>query len=187
MVLADPLCHLKEEALATVKDLSTVRLFTVATLTGHVVRAYGGYPAVVPVTEPAKQISKKLAETGTLFGDPWEISSLRREDYDFVTPTSSTEDVVQANTQPSAVTARGHQYPAAFISIAAGLREHSKGSEKPLAYMHCDVAGACENKAKGGLSLGKANGGQVQSIIATFLGSEFMGLSGKTNGVNGTH
>jgi leucyl aminopeptidase len=37
MVMADPLCYLKELALKEVNP----RLFTMATLTGHVVRAYG--------------------------------------------------------------------------------------------------------------------------------------------------
>lgn len=162
----------------------------------------------MPVTGTANAQAAKIYEAGMLIGDPWEISSIRREDFDvgfavrtafwsfspdppfaipqFVTATSSTEDVVQANTQPSAVTARGHQYPAAFLSIASGLRDHGKGSAKPLAYMHCDVAGSCEDKPKGGLSLGKANGGQVASLVATYLGSEFM-PGAAVNGVNGTH
>jgi leucyl aminopeptidase len=37
MVMADPLCYIKELAL---KELNP-QLFTMATLTGHVIRAYG--------------------------------------------------------------------------------------------------------------------------------------------------
>ncbi|KAI9021962.1 hypothetical protein DFJ74DRAFT_699358 [Hyaloraphidium curvatum] len=185
MVLTDPLAALKEEALATVNP-ATARFFTVATLTGHVVRAYGGYPALVPVTAPAVPIAARISDTGLVLGDPWETSTIRREDYDFIAPTSSTEDVVQANSQPSTLTLRGHQYPAAFLAVASGLRNHGRSSEKPLAFVHCDVAGACEDKPKGGLSLGKANGGPVASFVATFLGQEVL-PAGTANGINGTH
>jgi leucyl aminopeptidase len=37
MVMADPLCYIKELALKEVNP----QLFTMATLTGHVIRAYG--------------------------------------------------------------------------------------------------------------------------------------------------
>ena len=37
MVMADPLCYIKELALKEVNP----HLFTMATLTGHVIRAYG--------------------------------------------------------------------------------------------------------------------------------------------------
>ena len=83
-------------------------------------------------------------------GDPFEISTIRREvsdkaylysnhlphtpisstpvilqDYDFVAPPSEYEDVLQANSLPSSATLRGHQFPAAFHLIASGLNKVS--------------------------------------------------------------
>lgn len=53
---------------------------------------------------PARKagVSSALAAAGHLLGDPSEISSLRREDFDFVAPTSPEWDVKQVNTAPSA-------------------------------------------------------------------------------------
>lgn len=55
------------------------QLFTVATLTGHVGRAYGpGYSAVMD-NGPARRagVAHRLSEHGQEWGDPFEVSTVR--------------------------------------------------------------------------------------------------------------
>ena len=56
-------------------------IFTIATLTGHVIRAYGeAYSAVVPNgPAKAKGVQDLLFKAGENSGEPFEISTLRRE------------------------------------------------------------------------------------------------------------
>jgi len=140
MVMADLLCLAKEKALSSVNP----RLFTVATLTGHAVRAYGEGYSIVMDNGPARKanVHKRLSESGSLIGDPFEVSTVRREDYDFVASKYPTEDVVQCNNLPSTGTARGHQFPAAFLARASGLDRHGLDSTTPIAYSHLDIAGS---------------------------------------------
>lgn len=140
MAMADLLCKAREEALA---DGGPSNLFTVATLTGHVIRAYGlGYSGVMD-NGPAEKmaVSQKIAAGGLKMGDPCEISTVRREDFAFIRTSYSTEDVLQSNNAPSSGTSRGHQYPAAFLAVSSGLDKHGAASAKPLAYTHMDIAG----------------------------------------------
>ncbi len=139
LVLADLLSHLREEA----GDYPNPQLFSVATLTGHAALAKGPYSALVP-NGPARvsQLAEKLWEAGEVYGDPTEISWSRREDYDFVRPRTKADDTLSSNNGPSATTARGHQFPMAFLMIAAGLDQHGNDSEQPLPYVHVDIAGS---------------------------------------------
>lgn len=140
MVMADPLCVMKEKAAGEVNPF----LFTIATLTGHVIRAFGPSYTGVMENGPARQygIAKKLQEAGDISGDPFEISTIRREDYIQHTGKSEYEDVLQAGNNPSAMTNRGHQAPSAFLIMASGLDKHGIDSEKPLRYAHIDIAGS---------------------------------------------
>ncbi|KAL3319050.1 Cytosol aminopeptidase, catalytic domain [Cichlidogyrus casuarinus] len=139
MVMTDLLCEAKEEAL----EVDNPSLFTWATLTGHVGLAYGSYAAVMD-NGPArkKDTSIKLKAASELVSDLAEISTIRREDYDLHRGKSEYEDVLQCNNLPSSRTPRGHQTPAAFMTMASGLNEHGKDSKKPLPYTHVDVATA---------------------------------------------
>lgn len=133
LVLADLLSHLRLQAQTAVNP----QLFSVATLTGHVVRAYGGYPALVENSAAKKQgVAATLAEVGQLWGEPFEVSQLRPEDFDKVADKNGAADVVSSNNGPSSITARGHQYPAAFLIKASGL------AETELAFTHIDIAGS---------------------------------------------
>jgi leucyl aminopeptidase len=167
MVMADLLAHMRERALAA--DPSRARLFTCATLTGHVARAYGPYSAAME-NGPAKllKIGDRIKSNGQLIGDCFELSTLRREDYDFVQPLSNCEDVLQANRHPSSVTPRGHQYPAAFLSIASGLSKHGLDAPKGqrLAYTHLDIAGAAE---EGPGPLSRPTSTPIAALTTTFL------------------
>lgn len=75
--MADPLCYLKELALTETNP----HLFTMATLTGHVIRAYGTNYTAAMDNGPARAnlTSQKLQAAGDDIGDPFEISTVRRE------------------------------------------------------------------------------------------------------------
>ncbi|MFT5234843.1 MAG: leucyl aminopeptidase [Shewanella sp.] len=139
LVLADLLSHLRIKAEKSIKP----ELFSVATLTGHVVRCYGGYTATVE-NSVAKQagVALSIAIQGQAWGEPIEQSVLRREDYAKIVDPSGAADIISSNNGPSSVTARGHQYPAAFLLKASGLSEHGVHSAKPMAFTHVDIAGS---------------------------------------------
>jgi leucyl aminopeptidase len=109
MVMGDLLCHAKERVLSKEFGSAPSRLFTVATLTGHAIRAMGVGYSISMDNGPAREagVSKRLFEAGHLIADPFETSTLRREDYELVKPGALTEDVVQANDKPSTMTNRG--------------------------------------------------------------------------------
>ena len=75
-----------------------------------------------------------------LISDPFEISTIRREDYETHKGKSEYEDIMQVlnRSDPS----RGHQGPAAFLIMASGLDDHGLGSKAPLNYSHIDIAGS---------------------------------------------
>jgi leucyl aminopeptidase len=139
LVLADLLSHLRRAAL----DAVDPHLFSLATLTSHAHRAVGPYSIALD-NGPARRrnVARALAEHGEAWGEPFELSRLRREDFAFIAPRSSAEDVLSANTLPSALTARGHQYPAAFVTVASGLDKHGGDSERPLPFTHIDLGGS---------------------------------------------
>ncbi len=139
MVLADLLSHLREAAVGAVEPT----ILSIATLTGHAARAVGPYSVALD-NGPARKnrVAAGLASLGEIWGEPFELSRLRREDYDFVKPRSKADDVIQCNNAASAVTQRGHQFPAAFLAIASGLDKHGLDAKQPLAFTHVDIAGS---------------------------------------------
>eukprot|EP00731_Ephydatia_muelleri_P020887 Em0013g614a len=144
MVMADLLCRAKESALKPKNYKYCPHIFTIATLTGHVIRTYGPNYTAVLDNGPARKISfaQSLQTAGDIMGDPLEISNIRREDYEIVAPLSEYEDVLQSNTSASSPSPRGHQFPAAFHLIASGLDKHGIDSSTPVAYTHLDIAGS---------------------------------------------
>ncbi|KAF8929960.1 hypothetical protein EDD21DRAFT_385224 [Dissophora ornata] len=174
MVMTDPLCECKERVLEDRKAGVHIpsRLFTVATLTGHAIRAYGNYGICLD-NGPARKanISPRIQAGGNILGDPFEISTLRREDYACVAPGSAGEDVVQANDKASSASARGHQYPMAFMAIASGINNFGldKKKEEQIAYTHIDIAGSAEEPHGVGFSLPEVTGNPVPAFAATFL------------------
>ena len=139
LVLADLLSHLREQA----KKEKKPHLLSVATLTGHAGRAVGPYSIALD-NGPARQagIADSLGQVGDLWADPFEVSRLRREDFAFVRPRTKADDVLQCNNAASSMTARGHQFPMAFLAIAAGLDKHGNDSRKSLPFTHIDVGGS---------------------------------------------
>merc|ERR1711970_1375951 len=139
MAMVDVLARCKELALADPDP----QLFTVATLTGHAVLACGPYCAAMD-NGPARQagVSVNLQAAGSKVADMLEISTIRREDWDFnVDKSGEFVSILQCNNLPSTRTARGHQIPAAFMQQVSGLDKHQLISENPLKYTHIDIAG----------------------------------------------
>jgi leucyl aminopeptidase len=83
MVMGDLLAHAKERALSPNYKDAPSRLLTVATLTGHAIRAVGTGYSISLDNGPAKEagVSARLFAAGHLIGEPFETSTLRREDY----------------------------------------------------------------------------------------------------------
>lgn len=69
------------------------------------------------------RLDRKFHEIGEMIGDPFEISTLKREDFKVVTGKSEYEDILQSTNNPSTAEPRGHQFPAAFLILASGLDE----------------------------------------------------------------
>jgi len=139
LVLADLLSHLREDAIGAVKPT----LYSIATLTGHAARAVGPYTALVENgAARQRQLSAELAQLGDEWADPSEVSRSRREDFSFIKGRSCADDILSCNNAPSSVTARGHQFPMAFLVAAAGLDKHGVNNVLPLPYCHMDIAGS---------------------------------------------
>ena len=168
MVMTDLLAQAKEKAIENSSKPS--RLFTVATLTGHAVLAVGEGYSISLDNGPGREdlVSQRLFNAGHDFGDPFETSTLRREDYEMIRSNEPTQDVYQANDLPSSRTPRGHQYPAAFMVIASGLDKHGLDSKLPLCYTHVDIAPSAECKPSG-LGLPKVTGAPIVAFAAAFL------------------
>lgn len=76
---------------------------------------FSGFPFLIPVCFTT------LFAAGEVLGDMFEVSRIRREDYEFHKGKSEYEDILQCNNLPSSATPRGHQTPAAFLIMASGL------------------------------------------------------------------
>ncbi|MGM0481622.1 MAG: M17 family metallopeptidase [Pseudomonadota bacterium] len=140
LAMADLLSHLREQAAASKLPCE---LYSVATLTGHAALAKGPYTALVPNGVARRdQLAQGLFDTGEVFGDPAEISWSRREDFDFVKGRTLSDDLLSSNNGSSATTPRGHQFPMAFLVGVSGLDQHGIDSDKPLSYVHVDIAGS---------------------------------------------
>ncbi|KRZ09784.1 putative aminopeptidase W07G4.4, partial [Trichinella zimbabwensis] len=138
MIMLDPLCEMKELAIGEVNP----HIYTIATLTGHAGLTVGyGYNIAV-CNKPAEMAreDKKLQDAGKAVADMFEISRLRREDFEANRGDSEYEDMKQSNTEPSVRTPRGHTVPAAFLIEGSGLDKHGADSDQPIKYTHIDMA-----------------------------------------------
>lgn len=131
---------MKDRALS----LPDPHLFTVATLTGHAFLAVGEGYSIAMDNGPARNAghAERLKKLGDVIGEPFEISTIQREDFSAHQGVCLGEDVVQSNSLPSSRTPRGHQTPAAFIMMASGLDKHGSNSEHPIKFTHLDIAGS---------------------------------------------
>lgn len=171
MVLADCLSHIREEA-AGIDDAqhAGIQIYSIATLTGHAALAMGPYSVVLPNGVSRKfRDDERLQAAGHRVGDPFELSTLRREDIAFVAPSPASRgdyDVKQCNNAASSKTKRGHQFPAAFLLKASGLDRHGSFSDKPLSWCHLDIAGAAAN---GPVGAGIETGAPIAGLVSLHL------------------
>jgi len=140
MAMVDVLCRAKEMAL----NDTDPQLMTMATLTGHACIAVGDYSIIMDNgAAKAAGTAIKVQQAGDNVGDMFEISTVRREDWDFIQDKSEEfVTVLQCNNAPSTRTPRGHQFPAAFMMKVAGLDKHQLSSKQPIKYSHLDIAGS---------------------------------------------
>ncbi|GIY20988.1 putative aminopeptidase W07G4.4 [Caerostris darwini] len=163
MAMADVLCHMKEKV---IKDnCPDPYIFTIATLTGHAALAVGDGYSIIMENGPAAldNVGRKLQSAGHVIGDMFEVSTIRREDYEHHKGKSEYEHVLQCNNAPSSRTPRGHQSPAAFIILTTGLDKHDVNSQIPLKYSHIDIAGSS------GPFPGIPTGSPIPALTANFL------------------
>lgn len=113
-------------------------LYTVATLTGHAVRAYGlGYTALLDNhAAAARGHAAAFRAAAERLGDMVEVSTVRREDLAAHRGRAPGDAVHQADNAASSALPRGHQAPAAFLLLVSGLHEAD------VPYAHLDVAGS---------------------------------------------
>ncbi|KAH8383829.1 hypothetical protein KR009_010724, partial [Drosophila setifemur] len=142
MCMTDALCRMKELVLE--QNLPDPHLFTIATLTGHAFISAGEGQSIAIDNSVAhrEDHARRLQAAGQAFGEPFEVSVLRPSDFAFNAGKVIGEDLVQANNAPSVKTPRGHQVPAAFMIMAAGLDKHGLDSKNPIKYTHIDIAGS---------------------------------------------
>ena len=141
MVLSDLLSHMRVEA--SNAPTGNDHLFSVATLTGHAAIAFGPYTALIEnASAKQRNTADSIILAGEKWGDPCEQSLLRPEDFQFIKPRTKADDVLSSNNAPSVSTVRGHQFPAAFLIVSAGLDQHGTKSDLPLNFTHIDIAGS---------------------------------------------
>lgn len=162
MEMVDCLTFFKEKILKEAHP--NPQFFSIATLTGHACLAAGEY-SIIMDNGPARhlEVSKEIAKTGEKIGDLFEISTIRREDYDFNKGKSEYEDILQCNNLPSSRTPRGHQIPAAFLLQVSGLDKHGLDSKQPIPFSHIDIA------ASSGPFPGIPSGSPVPALALHYL------------------
>lgn len=74
---------------------------------------------------------------------------------------------MSCNNAASAVTARGHQFPMAFLAISSGIDKHDCNAEKPLPFVHIDIAGS--GVEGGDWQHGKPTASSLLALASTFL------------------
>ena len=164
MVLGDMLAGMRDEAAAAADSV----MFSVATLTGHVGRAYGPYAAVMANGAAVDGgWPTRMQAAGERYGDPFEWSKIRREDYDMVAPKYARGPVQQCNSSPSVSTPRGHQFPFCFLERVSGLDRLDTTAGGRVPYMHLDVAYSVVHK--GGVMDGMASGSPVPALCGALL------------------
>ncbi|XP_054258712.1 putative aminopeptidase W07G4.4 [Macrosteles quadrilineatus] len=162
MVMADLLCYMKE--LVEKGNVENPHIISVATLTGHALSSVGpGYSIVMNNGPAAKSAEGKIfKEYGEKIGEPLEVSTLRKEDFDVYKGTAQGDDLVNSN-KNSRETGRGHQGPAAFLIMASGLDKHELDSAVPIKFSHWDIAGSVGDLP------GPATGAPVLALANRFI------------------
>ncbi|XP_046851213.1 putative aminopeptidase W07G4.4 [Xenia sp. Carnegie-2017] len=135
--MGDCLFYMKQEAIG----LPNPQIYTFATLTGHCIRTYGPNYSAIMQNGPAKEknLCQAFQAAGDSTGEPCEISTMRREDFDASVSNTEYEDFYQLDVKSSN---RGHQFAGVFLQRASGLDKHGSDSQQKLPYVHFDIAGS---------------------------------------------
>ena len=75
--------------------------------------------------------------------------------------------MLSCNNAPSTATARGHQFPMAFLAIASGLDHHGRDSDRPLPFTHVDIGGSAVDG--GDWQHGRPNGRPVVAMLKALV------------------
>lgn len=113
MAMVDVLAHMKEKAL----NERNPHLMTIATLTGHARLSVGGYTAIMD-NGPARQenFAHRIQQVGENYGDPFEVSTMRKDDFEFIKDKSGEYvEIMQCHNASTTKNVRGHQFPGAFL------------------------------------------------------------------------
>ncbi|CAG4930281.1 unnamed protein product [Parnassius apollo] len=146
LVMADLLAEMAEQAAAVQAAGARAHVLTVATLTGHAVRAAGeGYGIAVDNAAARRaRTAEALAAAAGALAEPLEVSRLRREDFAAHRGQAPGDALLQAAPLPSTQVNRGHQTPAAFLAMVSGLAGGAGmgvgGGAAGVPYTHLDVA-----------------------------------------------
>jgi leucyl aminopeptidase len=139
LAMLDPLTKMRERAVNEINP----HLMTLATLTGHAVLTMGYYATFLDNGPALRERScYTVQETAEKYGQPIEVSRLRHEDFAFHIAECEAADLRQGANVPSVVTMRGHQAPAAFLTMGARLDEYGNNSTAPIKYTHIDIGAA---------------------------------------------
>jgi len=111
-----------------------------------------------------KGFSQSINNFGEVWGDPYEMASYRKEDYDTICTGHPTFDAVQMG-ESSAT--RGCQYAACFIMVTSGISKHGIDSDKPFPYVHYDIAPSAVEHSD--YKFGKPTACCVVSLAAKYL------------------
>ena len=138
LVMADLLSHLRLQAVKAPNP----HVFSVATLTGHAGRAVGPY-SIAMDNGPALDsgMARDLERVGDLWGDPFAVSRLRREDFCLCAharaPTTSCRATVRRPPRRLVATSsrwRFWQWPPGWYGTGA------RWNVRP--YTHIDIGGS---------------------------------------------
>lgn len=136
-IMADVLYYAQRQAQSEVNP----HIFTIATLTGAAVRAYGDVTVSMD-NGPAEDVhmANNLSNSGDLVGDPSAVARIRYEDYQKNYGIQEFEDIEQYNPASGATSSRGFTFPMGYLSLVSGLDQHGRSAGVPLKYTHCDIA-----------------------------------------------
>ncbi|BHF62878.1 metalloexopeptidase activity [Sparganum proliferum] len=118
-------------------------IYTIATLTGAVGRAFQHFTAMLGNGPSRRMKNTDIMETaGYNIADFVEKNTLRKEDYEVNRPQTDDEfDLLQFNNAPETAKYRGFQLPAGFMAVGSGLDDWGYQTRKnKIPYTHLDVS-----------------------------------------------
>uniref|UniRef100_A0A0X3PTK2 Putative aminopeptidase W07G4.4 n=1 Tax=Schistocephalus solidus TaxID=70667 RepID=A0A0X3PTK2_SCHSO len=118
-------------------------IYTIATLTGAVGRAFKHFTAMLGNGPSRRLKTTDIMETaGYNIADFVEKNTLRKDDYEVNRPQTDDEfDLLQFNNAPETSKYRGFQLPAGFMAVASGLDDWGyQARENKIPYTHLDVS-----------------------------------------------